>query len=83
MVANINSISKLSLGQLLTVKATDSVFYTFLTFFFCHEAQNFVHFSQDDLVQILSACGPNTYQIMYEETLDFQCQNFQWYYGKV
>ena len=31
-----------------------------------------------DFVQISPACGPNTYQIMYGETLDFQCQHQQW-----
>ena len=30
-----------------------------------------------DFVQISPACGPNTYQIMYGETLDFQCQRQQ------
>ena len=41
--------------------------------FFCQKAQNFAHFGPYDLpvVQILQACDPNTYQIMYGETLDF------------
>ena len=30
-----------------------------------------------DFVQILPACGLNTYQIMYAETLDFQCQHLE------
>ena len=30
------------------------------------------------LFQISPACGPNTYQIMYGETLDFQCQYQKW-----
>ena len=30
---------------------------------FCHKAQNFVHFRPYDLVQISSACSPNTYEI--------------------
>ena len=50
---------------------------------FCHKAQNFAHFGPYDLVQILSVCGPNTYQIIYGETLDFQCQNLQRYYERV
>ena len=33
----------------------------------------FVHFGLYDLVQILPACCPNAYQILYEETSDFQC----------
>ena len=40
---------------------------------FRQNAQNFVFF-----VQISPACGPNTYQVMYGETLDFQCQHQQW-----
>ena len=34
-----------------------------------------VHFRLYELVQISPACCPNTYQIMYGETLDFQCQH--------
>ena len=45
---------------------------------FCQKAQNFVWFGPYDFVQISPACGPNTYQIMYVEALDFQCQNQQW-----
>ena len=30
------------------------------------------------LFKISLACGPNTYQIMYGETIDFQCQHQQW-----
>ena len=44
---------------------------------FCQKAQNFVHFGQYDLVQISPARGPSTYQIMYGETSDFQCQHWQ------
>ena len=40
----------------------------------CQKAQNLVYFVPCDFVQISPACGPNTYQIMYEEILDFQCQ---------
>ena len=29
-------------------------------------------------VQIAPACGPNTYQIIYGETLDFECHYQQW-----
>ena len=36
---------------------------------FCQKAQNFVHFGAFDLVQISLACGQNTYQIMYGESL--------------
>ena len=39
---------------------------------FCQKAQNLVGFRPYDFVQILPACGPNTYQIMYGKTLDFQ-----------
>ena len=42
---------------------------------FCQKAQNFVWFRQYDFVQISSAYGPNNYQIMYGEILDFQCQH--------
>ena len=31
-----------------------------------------------NFVQISLECGPNTYQILYGETLDFQCQHHQW-----
>ena len=37
-----------------------------------------VWFGLYDFVQISPAFGPNTYQIMYLETLDFQCQHQQW-----
>ena len=47
-------------------------------FFFGQKAPNFVWFEPYDFFQISSACGPNTYQIMYGETLDFQCQHQQW-----
>ena len=38
---------------------------------FGQKAQNFVWFEKYDFVQISPACGPNTYQIMYGEILDF------------
>ena len=38
-----------------------------LTIFY-QEAQNFVYFVSCDFVQTSSACGSNTYQMMYEET---------------
>ena len=41
---------------------------------FCQIAENFVYSVSYDFVKISPACGPNTYQIMYEEILDFQCQ---------
>ena len=44
----------------------------------CKKGQNFVQFEPYDFVQILPAYGLNTYQIMYGETLDFQCQHQQW-----
>ena len=44
---------------------------------FCQKAQNFVWFGPYDYVKISPACGPNTYQIMYEETLHLQCQHSQ------
>ena len=40
---------------------------------FCQKTQNVVYFGSYDFVQISPACGPNTYQIMYGESLDFQC----------
>ena len=49
--------------------------------FFGQNGQNFVYFGPYDFVQISPACGPNTYQIMYGETLDFQCQHQQ--YGNI
>ena len=45
---------------------------------FCQKAQNFAWFGPYDFLQISPACGPNTYQIMYGENLDFQCQHQQW-----
>ena len=47
---------------------------------FCQEAQNVVKFGPYDFIQISLACGPNTFQEMYGETLDFQCQHQQWRY---
>ena len=44
---------------------------------FCQKDQNFIYFGPYDFVQI-SPAGPKTYQIMYEETLDFQCHYQQW-----
>ena len=46
---------------------------------FCQKDQNFIKSGPYDFVQISHACDPNTYQIMYGETLDFQCQYQQWY----
>ena len=43
----------------------------------CQKAQICVHFGLHDLVQISPAYGPSTYQKMYGDTLDFQCQNLQ------
>ena len=45
---------------------------------FGQKTQNFVWFRPYDLVQISPARSSNTYQIMYGETLDFQCQHQQW-----
>ena len=45
---------------------------------FCQKAQNFVWFRPYDFIQISPACGRNSYQIMYGETLNFQCQHQQW-----
>ena len=39
---------------------------------FCQKAQSFVYFLPNDFVQISAACGQNTYQILYGETLDFR-----------
>ena len=41
---------------------------------FCQNTQNFVYFVPCDFVQISTACSSNTDQIMYGETLEFQCQ---------
>ena len=35
------------------------------------------------LVQILPVCSPNTYETIYRETLEFQCQHLQRSHGKV
>ena len=35
---------------------------------FCQKTQNFVYFVPYDFIQISPACGPLTYQIMYEES---------------
>ena len=43
---------------------------------FWQKAQNFAYFEPYDFVQILPACGPNAYQIMYRETIDLQYQHF-------
>ena len=45
---------------------------------FGQKAQNFVQFGPYDFVQISPTCSQNTYQIMYGETLDFQCQYQRW-----
>ena len=50
---------------------------------FCPIAQTFVHFRSYNLVQISQVCGPNTYQIMYRATWDFQCQYLQLSHGRV
>ena len=42
---------------------------------FYQKDQNFVQFRPYDFDQILPACGPNTYHIMYGETSDFQRQH--------
>ena len=47
-------------------------------FFFFQKVQNFIEFGLYDFVQISPARGPNTYQIMYVETLDMQCLHQQW-----
>ena len=47
------------------------VLFFFFVFFFGQTAQNFVYFRTYDFVQFTPACGPNTYQRMYEEILEF------------
>ena len=42
---------------------------------FCQKAPDFMQFGPYNFVQISLACGPNTYQIMYGKTFDFQCQD--------
>ena len=49
-----------------------------LTIFCQKKPQNFKKLGPYDFVQILPVWGPNTYQIIYRETLDFQCQHQQW-----
>ena len=44
---------------------------------FCQEGTKIVPFGPYDLVQILAACRLNTFQILYGETLEFQCQHLQ------
>ena len=39
----------------------------------CQKAQNYECFFAYDFVQICPPCGPNTYQLMYEETLNLVC----------
>ena len=41
----------------------------------CLKDQSFVYFVSRDFVHISPACGPNTYQIMHGETLDFFAVN--------
>ena len=43
------------------------------------KSSNFIHFGPHDLVQIstYAACSPNTYQLMYGETLDIQFLGLQ------
>ena len=53
----VNALSKMSLK--------DTVFLS--------KISNFVHLGPYDLVQISHARSPNTYQIMYGDTLDLQC----------
>ena len=45
---------------------------------FCQKTHNFVWFGPYDFVQISPACSTNTYEIMYGDILDFQCQHQQW-----
>ena len=47
------------------------------TQFFCQKSSNFVHFGPYDFFQISPACNSSTYQIMYAETLDYQCQHLK------
>ena len=42
--------------------------------FFAKQLKIFLYFLPHDFVKISLACGPNSYQIMYGETFDFQCQ---------
>ena len=58
----------------MTSKMASTLYQKWLTIF-CQRAQNLVLLGAYDFVQISPACGPNTHQIMYGETLDFQCQH--------
>ena len=49
---------------------------------FCLKASNFVYFGPYEFVQISPAYCPNTYQIIYGESLDFQRQHQQYGYIK-
>ena len=40
----------------------------------CQKAPNCLYFVPYDVIQMSQTCGPNTYQTMYGETLDLQCQ---------
>ena len=45
---------------------------------FLLKSSTFLKFEPYDFVQISPICGPNTYHIMYGDTLDFWCQHHQW-----
>ena len=60
----------------MSLKMASTLCQKLLTIF-CQKAPNFVWFGPCNFVQILPACGPNTYQIVYGETLDFQYQHQQ------
>ena len=45
--------------------------------------QKIVYFRSFDFVQILPACNPNTYQVMYGDSLNFQYQHLQQKHGKI
>ena len=44
---------------------------------FCQKAQNFIQFGLSDNVQILLACGTNTYKAITNDISDFRCQHMQ------
>ena len=70
ILASINSLNHINVFQ----NAVNM--FSKLVNHFCQKAQNLVYFRSYDFVQILPACGPNTFQIMYGETLDFLCQHY-------
>ena len=71
--SNVYLLNKQSFMSGTSSKMASTLSHKRLTIF-CQKSQNCVYFVQFGFVQISSACGSNTYQIMYGEISDFQCQ---------